>query len=619
LKHMVALVQNISNMDTEFLVSQFKQVQRSLENFFENVKPLYTETSELGMLTDWWDTFENKSCDWNLTGFWQVTQFFEQDELYDVEDMFHLLLDIINLTERLSHGNITEALAEVYNFVLIQEEKLPMFTEDEFSNQVESLLLLLETLTDISDESAEASDCFSAAFCWILTTPTPGKDPPFKHCDFVYSNSTLSYSAITEVIKELKLITFEASSSCDMEDFQANIVLNLTCFFHQIQEWNSILLKFSELHHVNGSVIKELIDFWIELSLYIVPLQENYTHSINCSSTPKRQVALQIIEALGSVPVAEMETAKNVLGMLDDLYSGLSWSKHSRTSAIKTVLTNVKNMTSEVSGLLNTEAVLSFISVIQPLMMLSSAGNEMHSMLIVLSALNGSSNVSDFENFWLSIFTIVEDILVNYNVKHLLAVIDKEFQLLKLATGQSSLMSLDVLIQEFNTSSVDATLRDFEDIQEIVNRLICECSDKYPKTGHALIFLLTNENSSNDLLSVVKDIIDFLELFQNKSMEGYSGMLLVDGHLSSEKWNNTHISNSLWLNSFLHIIADIAVREAALQTDNIWLQVVTLIHSLFNNAQYGEASTQSQNRTLEIMQEILQIFSQSTMEPDRNK
>ncbi|NWR57516.1 ABCAD protein, partial [Bucorvus abyssinicus] len=619
LKHMVDLVQNMRNMDVEFLISQFKQVQRSLDNFFNNIKPLYIENSELRMVTDWWDTFENDSCNWNLTGLWQVTRLLEQDELYGVEEMFHLLLDVVSLTERLPHGNITEALTEVYAFVLTQEAKMPMFTEEEFSSQVESLLMLLETLTDMS-EPAEASICFPEAFCWTLTTASPQNDPTFKRCDFVQGNSTLSYNAVTQVIKELKLITWEDSSSCTMEDFQADITRNLTCFFHQIQEWNSILLKFSELHHVNGSVLKELLDFWKELFLYVVPLQMNNTHSINCSSTLKRQVALQIIETLGSIPVAEMEMAKGLLEHLDDLYRGLSWKRQSRTSLIKSVLTNVKNMTSEVSGLLDTEAVLSFLSVIQPLMMLSSVGNQTYSMLMVLSALNGNSNISNnFENLWFPIVTSIEDLFVNFNVSHLLAVIDQHFQLLKLAPGQSSSMALGVLIQQFNISSVDAMLRNFEDIKEIVNNFLCKCNKNYPKIMHDLIVPMANENSSNDLLLVVKNIIDFLELFQNKSKEGYTSMFFVDGHLSKEKLNITYTTNSVLLNSLLHIIADLAVIEEALRTNNIEFQIVDFIHSFFDNAQYREVSTQSQNSTLEIIQEILKLLFQSTQEHDRNK
>ncbi|NXE82042.1 ABCAD protein, partial [Cochlearius cochlearius] len=620
LKHTVALVQNMKNIDVEFLISQFKQVQRSLDNFLKNIKPLYIENSELGMLTDWWDAFENNLCNRNLTSLGQITRLFEQDELYDVEEMFHLLLNVMSLTERLAHGNITEALTEVYAFILTQEGKMPMFTEEEFSNQVESLLMLLETLTDMSDEPAEASVCFSAAFCWTLTTVTPQSDPTFKPCDFGHSNSTLSYSAVIEVIKELKLITLEDSSSCTMEGFQMAVTHNLTCFFHQIKEWNSILLKFSELHHVNGSVLKALIDFWNELSLYTVPLQVNNTYSINCSSTPKREVALQIIETLGSMPAAEMETAKGVLEQLHDLYGVLSWNRHSKTSLIKTVLTNVKNMTSEVSGLLNAEAVLSFLSVIQPLMMLSPVGNHTYSMLMILSALNGNSNISDnFENFWFPIVTSIEDLLVNFNVRHLLAVIDQEFQLLRLVAGQSSSMAVDALIQQFNASSVDALLRNFEDVQEIVNSFLCECNNKnYSKIMHALILLTTNENSLKDLLLVVKGITDFLELFQNKSKEEYTRMLFVDGHLSRENLNNTPPANSVLLNS-LHIITDLAVIEESLRTTNIELQIADFIDSFFGNSQYREVSTQSQNRTLETMQEILQMIFQSTTEHDRNK
>ncbi|KAM9227951.1 ATP-binding cassette sub-family A member 13 [Leptosomus discolor] len=618
LKHMVALVQNMRNMDVEFLISQFKEVQRSLDNFFENIKPLYIENSELGMLTDWWDALENSTCSWNLTGLWQITRLFEQDELCDVEDMFHLLLDAISLTERLAHGNITEALTEVYTFILTHEAKMPMFTEEELSSQVESLLILLETLTDMSEERADASVCFSAAFCGTFPTAIPQSDPTFKSCDFVRSNSSLSYNAVIEVIKELKLITLD-SSSCTMEDFQMDITHNLTCFFHQIQEWNSILLKFSELRHVNVSVLKELLDFWNELSLYAVPLRVNNTDSINCSSTPKRQAALQIVETLSSVPVAEMEKVKGVLEQLDGLSGGLSWNRHSRTSLIKTVLTNVENMTSDVSGLLNTGAVLSFLSVIQPLMTLSSVGNQTYSMLMILSAF-GNSNISgNFENFWFPIVTSIEDLLVNVNVRHLLAVIDQEFRLLRLATGQSSSMALDVLTQQFNTSSVDGMLRNLEDIQEIVNSFLCECNNKnYPKIMRALILLMANENLSNDLPLVVKDIIDFLELFQNKSNEDYTGMLFADGHFR-EKIDNTHTANSVLLNSLLHIIADLAGIEEALHTNNTELQLVDLIDSFFDNAQYEEVSIQFQNRALEIMQEILQMIFQSITEHDGSK
>ncbi|NWW76873.1 ABCAD protein, partial [Climacteris rufus] len=619
LKHMVSLVQNMRNMDAEFLISRFKQVQGNLENFFKNIKPFSIENSELGSLTDWWDSFENISHYWNLTGLWQITQLFEQDELYNVEDVFELLFDVISLTERLAHGNITEALTEIYAFILTQEEKMSMFTDEEFSNQVEGLLMLLETLTDISDEPGEASVCFSVAFCQTLTTATPQSDPTVKPCDFVDSNSTIHYNALIEVIKELKLITLDDSFSCSMEDFQMDIAHNLTCFFRQIKDWNSILLKFSELRHINSSFLKELLDFWNELSLYAVPLQVKNTYAINCSSTPKSQMALQIIETLGSISVAETEVAKGLLERLADLYGGLSWNRHSRTS-LKSVFTNVKNMTSEVSGLLNTEAVLSFLSVIQPLMTLSSVGNQTHSMLMTISALNGNNNMSDdIENFWFPIVTSIDNLLVNFSVRHLLVVIDQEFQLLKFATGQSSSMSADVLIEQFKTSSVDAILRNFEDIQDIVKRVLCECNNKnYSEVMHALILLMTDESLSNNVLMAVKDIIDFLELFQNKSKEDYTGMLFNDRHLSREKLNNTHAANSVLLNSLLHIIADLALIEETLHA-NTELHIVDFIDSFFHNAQYGESSALSQNRTLEIMQEILQVIFQPTEEHERNK
>uniref|UniRef100_A0A8C5J8G4 ATP binding cassette subfamily A member 13 n=1 Tax=Junco hyemalis TaxID=40217 RepID=A0A8C5J8G4_JUNHY len=617
LNHMVALVQIMSNMDVEFLISRFKQVQENLESFFKNIRPFNLENSGLGTLTDWWDAFENISCYWNLTGIRQITQLFEHDELYNTEDVYNLLFDVISLTERLAHGNVTEALAEIYAFILTQEEKMPMFTDEEFSNQVEDLLTLLEMLADISDEPEEAFGCFSASFCWTLTTATPQNDVTLKPCDMVHTNSTLHYNAVIEVIKELKLITLDDSFACTMEDIQMDITRNLTCFFHQIKEWNSIILKFSDLHHINSPVLKELLDFWNELSLYAVPLQANNTHAINCSSTPKSQMALQIVETLGSISMSEMEMAKRLLEQLDNLYDGLSWNRESRTS-LQSVLTNVKNMTSEVSRLLNTEAVLSFLSAIQPLMTLSSVGNQTHAMLMTISSLSGNINISD--NFLFPVVTSVENLLVNFSVRHLLLVIDQGFQLLNLATGQSSSMAPDVLLEQFKTSSVDAISRNFEDIQDMVNIILCKCNDKnYSKMMHTLIFLMANESSSNDLLLAVKNIISFLELFQNKSKKDYTGMLFGDSHFSRQKLNNTHSAFSVLLTSLLYIIADLDVVEEALRANNTELHEVDFIDSFFYNAPYRDTSAQSQSRTLEIMEEILQIIFQSTAEHDRNK
>ncbi|NXS34261.1 ABCAD protein, partial [Pomatostomus ruficeps] len=619
LKHMVALVQNMRNTDVEFLISRFKQVQENLENFFKNIKPFSVEKSELGTLIDWWDAFENISCYWNLTGTWQITQLFEQDEPYNIEDVFNLLLDVISLTERLARGNVTETLIEIYAFILTQEEKMPMFADEEFSNHVEGLLMLLETLQDVSAERGETSACFPAAFCWTLTTATPPSDPTVKPCDFVHSNSTLDYHAVIEVIKDLKLITLDDSLACSVEDFQMDITRNLTCFFHQVKEWNSILLKFSELHHINSSVLRELLEFWNKLSLYAVPLQVNNTRAIKCSSTAKSQMALQMVETLGSISVSEMEAARSLLEQLDHLYGALNWNRQSRTS-LKNVLTNVKNVTIEVSRLLNSEAVLSFLSAIRPLMTLSSAGNQTHSMLMKISALSGSINISDnLENFWFPVVTSIENLLVNFSVRHLLTVIDQEFKLLKFATGQSSSIAPDVLLKQFTTSSVDAIPRNFEDTKDIVKSVLCECNSNYSKIMHALNLLMTNESSSNYLLLALKDIIDFLELFQDKSKKDYTVMLFGDGHLSTKQLNNTQAAVSVLLNSLLHIIADLYVVEETLHGNNTELHIVDFIDSFFYNASYTETSTQSQSRALEIMQEILQVVFQSTVERDRNK
>ncbi|XP_062423921.1 ATP-binding cassette sub-family A member 13 [Rhea pennata] len=623
LKHVVTLVRSLEKTDVEFLIGQFKQVQWSLERLFKSIKSLYIENSELGMLPDWWDTFVNNLCNWNLTSFRQLAQLLRQDELSDVVEVFHLLRDVISLTEGLAHGNITEALTDVYTFVLTQEAKIPMFTKEELSNQVESLLMLLEALSDTTDEPTEASICSSAAFCWMLTTAAPQSDPAFKPCDFVHSNFSLAYNGVINVIKQLKMIPAEDSSSCTREDFQTDVIHNLTCFFHQVKDWNSLLLKFSKLYHLNDSVLKELLDFWNELASYAVPLQANITGSVKCLSTLKMQVALQLLEMLENMKATEMEAAKAILEQLDDLYGALNLSGDRKSSLTRTILSNFKNMTNEVFRLLDTETVLSFFSVVQPLITLSSVGNQTYSMLTALSALSRNERTSDnFENFWLHAESSIENLLVNFNVRHLLTVVEQGLLILRAAAGQSSSVDLDVKIQQFNTSSVDAMLRNFEDLQEIVNTFLCECNTKnYSKIMHILIFLMANEKSSHDLLLIVKEIIDFLELFQNESKEGYIEMFYDDG-LNRENLSNTNIADLVLQNGLLRMIADLAIIEEALHSNDTELQIIDLIDLFFDDTQhgnYGKAANLFQNRTLEIVQQVLQTFFPSPTEHDRNR
>lgn len=132
-----------------------------------------------------------------------------------------------------------------------------------------------------------------------------------------------------------------------------------------------------------------------------------------------------------------------------------------------------------------------------------------------------------------------------------------------------------------------------------------------------LILLMTNENSS-DLLLFFENVVDFLELFQNKSKGDYTGTLF-DGHLDRKISNNTYIANSVLQSSLLHMISDFAITEEARHANNTELQIVDLINSFFYYAQYGKISTLSQKRTLEILQEILQMIFPSFAEHDRNK
>ncbi|XP_050793593.1 ATP-binding cassette sub-family A member 13 [Gopherus flavomarginatus] len=613
-KHMATLVRNIQNTDLEFLIDQLKQVSKSLHHFFKNIKNVYIENSVLDKLTGWVDSFENNSYSWNLTNIWQITQLFNETELDDILQMLYILPDGVSLIQRLAHKNITDALIEVYTFTLTQEANMSMCMKEDLSNKVGSLLELLEVVTDMPEESARTLSCLTAVVCWNLTTATPQNDSDLRTCNLnAHTNFSSIYNTITDVFEQFKLTTPGGHDLCSNEDYLREITYKVTCFFHQFKEWNSILLKLSEIHNINSLALKQLLGFWNKLSVYVMAFGNSSTISVYCSSTPKRQAALQFIEALNNMTSTEMAMAKAIFEQLADLYRALKLDRSTGMSVPKTLLTHLKSMTNEVSGVLDNEDVLSFLSAAQPLLTLSPVGNQTYTVLMALSALSrNSSLISNFEALWLDTERGIQDLLVNFSVLNLLSVIDKEVQLLSAAARKNSSLALASLLKQFNSSSLETLLRSFEDFQEVARDWLLEYTNKnFSRIINALAVLIANERSSDDIVLIIKGITEFLELFTNGSKEDQIDISFVTDLLSGEKLNNIHIAHMILQNSLLNTISDLTTKEEVLDLNDTDLQLMNFIDLFFDDAQYenyGKEIASFQSGTMEMIKEFLQIL-----------
>uniref|UniRef100_A0A8C0G716 ATP binding cassette subfamily A member 13 n=1 Tax=Chelonoidis abingdonii TaxID=106734 RepID=A0A8C0G716_CHEAB len=612
-KHMTTLVRNIENADLEFLIDQLKQVSKSLDHFFKNIKNVYIENSVLDKLTGWVDSFENNSYSWNLTNIWQITQLFNETELDDILQMLYILPDGVSLIQRLAHKNITDALIEVYTFTLTQEANMSICMKEDLSNNVDSLLELLEVVTDMPEESASTLSCLTAVICWNLTMATPQNDSDLRTCNLnAHTNFSSIYNTIADVLDQFKLTTPGGHDLCANEDYLREITYKVTCFFYQFKEWNSIFLKLSEIHNINSLALKQLLGFWNKLLVYMA-FGNSSTISVYCSSTPKRQAALQLIEALNNITSTEMAMAKAIFEQLADLYHVLKLDRSTGMSVPKTLLTHLKSMTNEVSGVLDNEDVLSFLSAAQPLLTLSPVGNQTYIMLMALSALSrDSSLISNFEALWLDTERGMQDLLVNFSVPNLLSMIDKEVKLLSAAARKNSSLALASLLKQFNSSSLETLLRSFEDFQEVARDWLLEYTNKnFSRIINALAVLMANERSSDDIVLIIKGITEFLELFTNGSKEDQIDISFFTDLISGEKLNNIHVAHVILQNNLLNTISDLTTKEEVLDLNDTDLQLMNFIDLFFDDAQYenyGKEIASFQSETMEMIKEFLQIL-----------
>ncbi|KAG6938796.1 ATP binding cassette subfamily A member 13, partial [Chelydra serpentina] len=617
-KHMATFVKNIENADLEFLIDQLKQLSKSLHHSFKNIKTVYIENSVLDKLTGWLDSFENNSYSWNLTNLWKITQLFKETELDDILQVLFLLPDGVSLIQRLAHKNITDALIDVYTFTSTQEANMSICTKEDLSNKVDSFLELLEVVTNMPEESAGALSCLTAVICWNLTTPTTQNDPALRTCNLsAQTNFSSVYNIIADVLEQFKLTTPGGHALCANEDYLREITYKVTCFFHQLKEWNYILLKLSEIHNINSLALKQLLGFWNKLSVYVMAFGNSSTISVYCPSTPKRQAALQLIEALHNMTATEMTMAKAIFEQLVDLYHALNLNRSTGMSVTKTLLTHLKSMANDISGVLdNEDALSSVLSAAQPLLTLSPVGNQTYMVLMALSALSrNSSLIGNFEALWLDTERGIQDLLANFSVPTLLSVIDKEVQLLSAAARKNSSLALASLLKQFNSSSLETLLRSFEDFQEVVRDWLHEYTNQnFSRIINALIVLMANEKSSDDIVLIMKGIIEFLELFRNGSKD-HINISFVTDLLSGEKLNNVHVAHMILQNSLHNMISDLTTKEEVLDLNDTDLQLMDLIDLVFDDAQYenyGKVIASFQSRTIEMIKEFLQIIFPSS-------
>ncbi|XP_053122131.1 ATP-binding cassette sub-family A member 13 [Hemicordylus capensis] len=398
----------------------------------------------------------------------------------------------------------------------------------------------------------------------------------------------------------------------------------MACFLHQLEEWYPIILKFSKIYQVNGSGLNELLGFWDKLSHYVLTSRTNASSLTHCMLVGKKQTYLQLIKALNNMTSSELLAIKALFAQLADADGHQNTDRNSTLLRMKTILTHLNSMNDEMFGIKVAEDNLrSFFSAIRPLVTWSPAGNETYMLLRTLLVLARNGSLIDrLETIWLDTEREIENLLSDFNIKHLLSLIDKEVQLLSTAEWQNILLSLATVLRPFNASFLETSLKSFEDILEHGKQWLQEYNNKnYSKIINALVLLMTGKKSSNEIVQSIKDILSFLELLKNGNEENDPISFLTD-FLSGKKLKNVQIAHLILQNSLLNVIYDLTTKEEELHSNDTDLQIMEFIDLFFDGAQYENYRkdiTPSQSQTIELIKEILQVIFPSSTDHYRNK
>ncbi|KAL8165751.1 UNVERIFIED_CONTAM: hypothetical protein K2H54_054546 [Gekko kuhli] len=609
-----ALLHSLEKTDAIF--TKIRQISRGL-NSMDHVGQ-HAGNSVLDFLAGWLKNISNTSPSQNSTRVGQIMKLFQEAELTEVMQALHFLSEVVGLFEKAAPKNMTGALTEGYHFMLKQSTNVAALSMEDLSKEVNSLVELLELATDMPLESAEALSCLAAVICWNTTTISSWDEPFSKACHVdPQKNSSSVYEVAAEMNEQLRT---QGESLCSDERFLKEVTYKMACFLGRLEEWHPVILKLSEIHPLDSSVLNEVMTFWSKLSNYVLTSRANRSNLSRCMLTGKKQTPLQLIDAVSNVISSEIGAVRALFEQLTDFYSGQNTKRDTAAPRTKTILTHLQHVVNGMFGFNYTNDTLtSFLSFMQPLMELSPAGNQLHMVLRTLLALARNRSLREsLETLWLETERGIENLSSDFNTRQLLLLIARELHLLSRTVEPNTLSVLATALGPLNASF----LQGIGDVLEHGRNWLEEHNNKnYSKIINAFILLMSGQRSPDEILQSVKDIISFLELFKNETQDDDPLSSIID-FLSGRKLKNVQVAHLILQDSLLNAIHDLAANEEELYSNDTDDQIMEFIDLFFDDTHYenyGKDTAPSQSRAMELIKEFLRIVFPSSTERYRNK
>ncbi|XP_074139691.1 LOW QUALITY PROTEIN: ATP-binding cassette sub-family A member 13 [Sminthopsis crassicaudata] len=612
LKKISTLVHNLKNADIELLVDQLEEISGSLWDFLKNISALENGNSGIDLLIGLMKTFVHSSHSWNVNHLWQLSRLFPKDEVDAVVDAYYMLPNLVRLLQRIAYKNITETLLEVYNFTLAHGISIFTVTKKDFANAIKGLLDITELVIEKPNIAAEALSCLPITWCSNHSTVQLRKDKVMEKCNIHKSGHPLLYSKMTDLFYHLQLMPLEEDLQCSNESLKIETTHRVYCFFHELAAWNSILMNFSEVFHVNNSLLKELQRFWYKVSPYILSSEKssNVNDSIHCTVVPGKWIALRVIAKLKKLNFTRAFSVKNVLEQFTSLNKIHHWNVDKETSILNKTITNLKRWTKLVSSF-NVENL-----TLSPSVYLYSKAKQMNDFLKILLSFDrtSNSNITDnLETLWPESEKSMQELWKTFSIKYIFSSFKQAIQIIKSLPDQNTTLPLSYFLKQFNSSLPHET-KFLENLTLLTKDLLqAYTNGNFSTIIDTLVLVLTNESFSLARTLVIDDITNFLEHFKNISREGNINVTFFAHLLNLEKQANFSVAQFLFESSQISAINNFvwSSLEAALNFNDTNLPIIDFIDLVFNYIQFennkGNLSLHPSS-TMELFKQFFQKF-----------
>ncbi|XP_045876226.1 ATP-binding cassette sub-family A member 13 [Meles meles] len=611
-KKVASLLRTLKKTDIDLLVDQLEQMSESLTDFFIN--SLGTRSLGANLLVGLVEKFVDSSHSWNVNHLLKFSRLFPKDDVNVVVDVYYMLPHAVRLLQRGVDKNITDLLKDVYNFTLLHGISISNVTKEDFANVIKTLLDTIELIAEKPGILSEAFTCLPVVWCWNHTTSGFQQNPKLEGCKSHEFMSSSFYTKVASLLDDLHVSPPGEGLQCLDEGSQKEITRKIVCVIRELVDWNSILLELSEVFHVKISLVKTMQEFWHKVLPFVPSFENQSNGSISelCLSGPIRQIVSQIIAKLKNVNFTKIPLDEHILDTLASFNKILNFSEGTEASVQNKISLNFEKIMKLPSGGQHLEKSTHFLDPpFETFLDATLTGSSLEAPSSFTQKREKTFNSSYFEDLGIELEEIMANLSHNFPIKPRLSEIIKEIQMINSETLQNVTLQLAHFFESLGSSSL-RTSEVVEDFLLVVKNWFCKWAKEDDSGMIQTLFLMANENSTDDLALLTKDIATFWGLLKTISREGNSDVAHLTELLSQEHLTNFSLVQFLFEGFLSNLISNLTGRspEAASNSSDSDLHIMNFIKLTLNRTQSenGEGIILPPRSVVDFMEQVLKTF-----------